>query len=78
MTNENDPYYTSLQAGTFTATTGTPCDDAYPCDNEGGGGGGLSTGAKVGIAIGVVLGVLLLAGLAFGLWRRKRKTGSYF
>ncbi|KAI5451882.1 hypothetical protein NCC49_001184 [Naganishia albida] len=75
MTNENDPYYTSLQAGTFTATTGTPCDDAYPCGKE---GGGLSTGAKVGIAIGVILGVLVLAGLAFGLWRRKRKTGRYF
>lgn len=75
MTNENDPYYTSLQAGTFTATTGTPCDDAYPCES---GSGGLSRGAKAGIAVGVILGVLFLVALGLALWRRKRKTGRIF
>ena len=74
MTNNDDPYYTSLQAGTFTATSGTPCDDAYPCES----GGGLSRGAKAGIAVGVILGVLFLAALGLALWRRKIKTGRIF
>ncbi|KAJ9097153.1 hypothetical protein QFC21_004822 [Naganishia friedmannii] len=76
MTNKNDPYFTALQAGTFTASSGTPCDDAYPCSS--GGGGGLSAGAKAGIAIGVILGVLFILALIWALWWRKRKTGRIF
>ncbi|KAJ9110591.1 hypothetical protein QFC22_006709 [Naganishia vaughanmartiniae] len=75
MTNENDPYFTALQAGTFTASSGTPCDDAYPCSS---GGGGLSAGAKAGIAIGVILGVLFILALIWALWWRKRRTGRIF
>lgn len=65
-----DPYYTTLQAGTYTAPSGQPCDDAYPCSS---GGGGLSTGGKIAIGVIVPVVVLALAGLAFWFWRKRSK-----
>ncbi|WVF66027.1 hypothetical protein IAT40_000765 [Kwoniella sp. CBS 6097] len=65
LNNTADPYYVNVQAGTYSAPSGDPCDAAFPC-----GGGGLSAGAKAGIAIGVILGVaLLVAAVCF--WKRR-------
>jgi len=76
MAGDRDPYYTSLAPGSFAATPGSPCNDAYPCggdDNGGGGGGGLSKAAK--IAIGVVVPVVVLIGIFAGVWFWEKRKG---
>ena len=62
-----DPYYTAVQAGTYSVPEGEPCDQALPCPS----GGGLSEAAKIGIAVAVVVVVLALL-LAFAWWKRDR------
>jgi endoglucanase len=70
LVGNTDPYYTALQPGTFTATSGSPCTDDYPCDD---GGGGLSTGAK--IAIGVIVPVVVIGLILGAWWWYRRKHG---
>ncbi len=65
QSSTTDPYYTSLGANTYTAPSGQPCDNAYPC-SSGGGRSGLSLGAK--IAIGVLVPLFVLALLGLGIW----------
>lgn len=69
----SDPYYVSVQAGTYSIPKGKPCDAALTCSK-------ISNGAIAGIVIGVVLGVLLILGLIWWWkrndlrrWRRSRK-----
>ncbi|KAK4686079.1 endoglucanase, partial [Tremellales sp. Uapishka_1] len=64
LNSSSDPYYTTLQAGTYTVPSGQPCDAALPCSSS-----GLSKGDIAGIVIGVVVGVLLIAA-ALIWWRR--------
>lgn len=70
--DNTDPYYTSLEPGSYHPTPGTPCNDDYPC----GGGGGLSTGAKAAIGVVVPVVVLSLIGLGVWWWYKKRKRRS--
>jgi endoglucanase len=74
MSGDRDPFYTTLASGSYTPTSGLPCNDAYPCGEDGdggGGGGGLSKAAK--IAIGVVVPMIVLAGIFVGVWLWERK-----
>ena len=66
LNGSSDPFYVTLQAGTYSIPKGQPCDDALPC-----GSGGLSKGAIAGIVIGVVLGILLIL-VALWWWKREK------
>ncbi len=66
-----DPYYTQVQAGTYSIPSGEPCDAALPCTSS----SGLSKGAIAGIVIGVVLGLaLLLVSVCLEQEPKKKKT----
>lgn len=75
MNGTGDPFYTQLQAGTYNATPGQPCDEAYPCGGEDSQGGGLSTGAKVAIGVVVPLAVLAIFFVGVWYWRKRRARG---
>lgn len=65
MNNTANPFYTTLQAGTYSIPSGEPCDDALPCSSN-----GTNKGEIAGIIIGVVLGILLILGI-WGYWKRR-------
>ncbi|KAL7410654.1 putative endoglucanase E-4 precursor [Mrakia frigida] len=57
------PFYTTLAADAYSVPPGSPCDEAYPCNES----GGLSEAAKIAIAVVVVV-VVLGGGLVVGWW----------
>ena len=70
LNGTSNPFYVTLQAGTYSIPKGQPCDDALPC-----GGGGLSKGAIAGIVIGVILGIALV--LAALWWWKREKVATW-
>ncbi|KAI5124856.1 hypothetical protein M0805_007289 [Coniferiporia weirii] len=75
MNDTADPFYTSLAAGAYDAVkpSGTPCDEAFPCESE---SHGLSKGGKIALAVVVtVVGLAIIGGVAYIFWlRRKNKV----
>jgi LPXTG-motif cell wall-anchored protein len=63
---------TTTGTNTATATSTSSADD----DQQGGGSSGLSTGAMAGVIAGAIGGCAVLAGVAFFLFRRRRKVGE--
>lgn len=68
MNDTNDPFFTSLPAGSYHKPAGHPCDGAFPCHT------GLSKGAKIAIGVVVTVVGLLLLGLAFWFFRGRNNS----
>ena len=67
LTNPNDPFYTSLQAGAYAERkpSGLPCDAVFNCVPQ----GSLSDTDKIviGVIVGIV-GLILLVLALYWLW----------
>ncbi|KDQ14600.1 glycoside hydrolase family 9 protein [Botryobasidium botryosum FD-172 SS1] len=69
----DDPYYTSLEDGAYASVkpSGTPCDEAFPCED------GLSRGATIAIAVVITpVGLVLIGFLARSFMLRRAQRAK--